>query len=146
MQDSNYRPIKDYRMHLVNSITNDDEYRPSVETLEKKYARVVEHIEDETRTKQVKLVKRRGTKRVVKLMISTLRIRQLLNRALPKIKRFSQESNGFSVSDFQVFMRVRNTAVQKYINLLLAAGLIKHDGKQWASKYIWNEESVMRHL
>lgn len=141
-----YRPAKDYRRDMVNSHGSESEYRPSVEDLEKKYSHIVEQLDDEAATRRVKLVKRRGNKQVVRLLISTQKVRQLLNKSLPKIKRFSAENNGFTVVEFQSFMRIGNTAAQKYINLLLASDLIRHDGKRWAAKYVWNESAKERHL
>lgn len=141
MQTPNYRPIRDYRKCLIDAADYRNEFRTPVEELQKKYAPIVAKIEEQSSSKLIKLIRRKGGKRIVKTLLLSPVVSQRLNQELPRIKRLSDEFDGFSVPQFRSLLRIGGTSARKYINLLAASGIIRSDGRRWASKYRWCADS-----
>lgn len=139
---NNYRPLRDYRSSLINSIDYRNEFRTSVEELQKLYAPFVEQLEQETAIKKIKLVKYKSGKKIVRILTLSPEVRHKLTQELPRIKRLWEEFNGFSTPQLRVLLKVGGTSARKYINILLAIGIIKSDGKRWAARYQWNDSQL----
>lgn len=135
------RPLRDYRLCLLDSSNSfQDDSRPSVEVLQKKYSSIVDLINDESSNKRIQLIKQRGDRKITKTIVLSNIVRQRLNRELPRIRQLSRQFDGFSAIQFKLLLKIGSTSTQKYINILLASNIIKSDGKSWASKYYWNDE------
>lgn len=146
MQMTNYRPIRDYRKCLIDASDYKNEFRTPVEELKDRYASIVEKLEEQSSSKMLKLVRRKGSKRIVKTLLLSTSVSQRLNQELPRIKRLSDDFDGFSAPQFRALLKIGGTSARKYINLLLASGIIKSDGKRWAAKYRWCANSTMVRL
>ncbi len=138
----NHRTQRDIRPEAVSylSHTQEDKYRIPVSVLEAKYAGKVKKLASENKS-YLKLVKWRGEKCIIKTVILTESVKRKLNRILPKIKETSTDFGGFVVGDISAIARVNKVAAHKYINILLAGGLIVSDNKAWSARYTWNTSS-----
>lgn len=143
---NNYRPIRDYRRALLNSTDHKDEFRTSVEELQKLYEPFVDQIAEESSSKKIKLVKCRGNRKIVRTLILSPSVKHRLNQELPRIKRLSDEFNGFSTPQLRSLLKVGGTSARKYVNILLASGFVKSDGRRWAAKFQWNESNKITKL
>lgn len=113
-----------------------------MEDLQKLYAPFVEQLEKESTSKMIKLVKLRGNRKITRTLLLSPVVSHKLNQELPRIKRLSDEFNGFSTPQLRSLLKVGGTSARKYINILLASGFVKSDGRRWAAKFRWNENQT----
>jgi hypothetical protein len=139
--------LRDCRPSLLDlSVVSQDDGRPTVEELQKKYASVVDVINEESSNKIITFTKQRGNQEITKTIMVSNIVRQTLNRALPKIRKLSRQFDGFSASQFKLLLKIGGTSTQKYINILLATNILKSDNSKWSARYKWNDGAGRRKI
>lgn len=143
MQRTSYRPIRDYRQLQISYYDAEDPLRPTVEELQKKYESFVERFKEKQISKRLQITKDRGDKKITKTLILSPSVSERLNTELPRIKKLAEEFNEFSAAQLAALLKVGGTTARKYINLLLATGVIKSNGSKWAVRYKWSEYKII---
>jgi hypothetical protein len=137
-----YRPVRDYRINLIRSFDqNPNEFRTPVEVLEKKYEKAIENLEEDHPCKEFRLIRGRGdtTTKTIKASYSLC---QRINRMLPRVKKLSEDLGEFSPLHLKTLLNIGGTSAQKYIDILLASGLIVSNGRSWGARYRWNTKGL----